>query len=83
MTTTTPMLRDWARELDLLRAGDDGYSAHIERELGSTMLVIRIDAVDFDRIVEELRHDHDGAHERGFTEGFEAGKASVTGSVAS
>lgn len=83
MTTTEPKLRDSARELDLIRADRWGYSARIERERGSTMLVITMDLTDFDRMVEVLGRDHGDAYERGFGAGFEAGEASGKESAAS
>lgn len=82
MTVTKISKADTGRELDLSQAG---FSSDVQRELGSTMLVIRMDLTDFDRMVNELRSDHDGdeyqrgfddGHEDGYEAGLEAGMAS-------
>lgn len=74
MTVTKISKADTGRELDLIRAG---FSSDVQRELGSTMLVIRMDLTDFDRMVNELGagdvHRYSNEYRRGYEEGHEDG----------
>lgn len=74
MTVTKISKADTGRELDLIRAG---FSSDVQRELGSTMLVIRMDLTDFDRMVNLLgksdREAREGAYERGYDDGHRGG----------
>lgn len=70
MTVTKISKADTGRELDLSRAG---FSSNVQRELGSTMLVIRMDLTDFDRMVNQLGEDAADEYERGQQDGYYAG----------